>query len=42
MENSKHAHFQYNILDYYFRKLALSKIQLLSFLNEKLEHNYDG
>lgn len=42
MANSKHAHFRYNILDYCFRKLALSKKQLFSFLNEKLKNNYDG
>ncbi|RXG30663.1 helix-turn-helix transcriptional regulator [Leeuwenhoekiella marinoflava] len=42
MANSKHAHYRYNILDYCFKNLALSKKQLLSFLNQKLEDNYDG
>lgn len=42
MVNSKHAHYRYNILDYCFRKLALTKKELLSFLNQKLEQAYDG
>lgn len=42
MANSKHAHYRYNILDYCFRKLALTKKELLSFLNQKLDQAYDG
>lgn len=42
MANSKHAHYRYNILDYCFRNLALSKKELLDFLNQKLDQAYDG
>lgn len=42
MANSKHAHYRYNVLDFCFRNLALSKTDLLSFLNQKLEEQYDG
>jgi hypothetical protein len=42
MANSKHAHYRYNVLDYCFRKLALSKKDLLVHLNNRLEQTYDG
>ena len=42
MANSKHAHFRYNVLDYCFRNLELSKKDLLSYLNNRLDENYDG
>tara|TARA_R110002072_G_scaffold7503_2_gene40594 strand:+ start:344133 stop:345137 length:1005 start_codon:yes stop_codon:yes gene_type:complete len=42
MANSKHAHFRYNILDFCFRKLALRKDQLLTYVNNRLEREYDG
>lgn len=42
MANSKHAHYRYNVLDYCFREMALSKKELHSFLNNKLEQEYDG
>jgi len=42
MANSKHAHYRYNILDYCFRKLALTKKELLTYLNQKLDESYDG
>ena len=42
MANSKHAHFRYNVLDYCFQNLQLSKAELLSYLNDRLDENYDG
>ncbi|GAA4801887.1 WYL domain-containing protein [Litoribaculum gwangyangense] len=42
MAFSKHAHYRYNILDFCFRKLALSKEELKDHLNQKLEVAYDG
>lgn len=42
MANSKHAHFRYNVLDYCFQNLQLSKKELLSYLNDRLDENYDG
>ena len=42
MANSKHAHYRYNVLDYCFQNLKLSKQELLSYLNEKLDQTYGG
>lgn len=42
MANSKHAHYRYNLMDDCFRNKSLNKTELLNFINENLEREYDG
>lgn len=42
MANSKHAHYRYNLMDECFRNKSLIKTDLLNFINDSLEREYDG